>query len=102
MNLASLIRTIPDYPKPGILFRDITTLLKDSAGFNATVNALAVDPVTATTLYAGTPIGIYRSLNGGTLWLPLSATLLGVDVRAIAFDPATPNIMYAATDSGVY
>jgi adenine phosphoribosyltransferase len=41
MNLAALIRTIPDYPKPGILFRDITTLLKDSAGFAQTVNAIA-------------------------------------------------------------
>jgi adenine phosphoribosyltransferase len=41
MNLASLIRTIPDHPKPGILFRDITTLLKDSAGFSAAINALA-------------------------------------------------------------
>jgi len=41
MNLSALIRTIPDYPKPGILFRDITTLLKDAAGFTATVDALA-------------------------------------------------------------
>lgn len=41
MNLAALIRTIPDHPKPGILFRDITTLLKDSAGFSAAINALA-------------------------------------------------------------
>jgi adenine phosphoribosyltransferase len=41
MNLASLIRSIPDHPRPGILFRDITTLLKDSAGFTGTVNALA-------------------------------------------------------------
>jgi adenine phosphoribosyltransferase len=41
MNLEALIRTIPDYPKPGILFRDITTLLRDPAGFAATVNALA-------------------------------------------------------------
>ena len=40
-NLAALIRTIPDYPKPGILFRDITTLLKDPAGFTETVNGLA-------------------------------------------------------------
>ncbi len=30
MNLQSLIRTIPDYPKPGIQFRDITTLLRDA------------------------------------------------------------------------
>jgi adenine phosphoribosyltransferase len=33
MSLKSLIRTIPDYPKPGILFRDITTLLLDARGF---------------------------------------------------------------------
>lgn len=38
-DLASLIRTIPDYPKPGILFRDITTLLKDPAGFRRAVDA---------------------------------------------------------------
>jgi len=41
MNLTSLIRTIPDYPKPGIQFRDITTLLKDPIGLAQTVNELA-------------------------------------------------------------
>ncbi len=41
MNLQALIRTIPDYPKPGIMFRDITTLLGDPEGFNACVSALA-------------------------------------------------------------
>jgi len=40
-RIRTLIRTIPDHPKPGILFRDITTLLKDGAGFHATVEALA-------------------------------------------------------------
>jgi adenine phosphoribosyltransferase len=40
MSLETLIRTIPDYPKPGILFRDITTLLKDPAGFRQAVDAL--------------------------------------------------------------
>ena len=38
MNIKSLIRTIPDYPKPGIQFRDITTLLKDSQGLKLTVD----------------------------------------------------------------
>ncbi len=33
MNLKSLIRTIPDWPKPGIQFRDITTLVNDAEGF---------------------------------------------------------------------
>lgn len=41
MNISALIRTIPDYPKPGILFRDITTLIKDGAGFKATIDLLA-------------------------------------------------------------
>jgi len=41
MNLADAIRTIPDYPKPGIMFRDITTLLGDAAAFRETVDQLA-------------------------------------------------------------
>lgn len=40
IELASLVRTIPDYPKPGILFRDITTLLADAAGFRETIARL--------------------------------------------------------------
>lgn len=39
--LKALIRTVPDFPKPGILFYDITTLLKDRAGFAAMIDALA-------------------------------------------------------------
>ena len=31
--LKALVRTVPDFPKPGILFYDITTLLKDKTGF---------------------------------------------------------------------
>jgi len=41
MDLTAAIRTIPDYPKPGILFRDITTLLGDAAAFRAAVDQLA-------------------------------------------------------------
>lgn len=40
MNIQSLIRTIPDYPKAGIQFRDITTLIKDAQGFRATIDML--------------------------------------------------------------
>ena len=39
-DLKSLIRTIPDYPKPGIMFRDVTTLLRDAAGFRAAVEEM--------------------------------------------------------------
>ena len=40
-DLAALIRTIPDFPKPGIQFRDITTLLLDADGFAAAIDRLA-------------------------------------------------------------
>jgi adenine phosphoribosyltransferase len=40
MNLADAVRTIPDYPKPGILFRDITTLLADARAFRQAVDQL--------------------------------------------------------------
>jgi len=40
MPIKSLVRTIPNYPKPGIMFRDITTLLKDPVGFRLTVQEL--------------------------------------------------------------
>jgi adenine phosphoribosyltransferase len=39
-DLKSAIRTIPDYPKPGIQFRDITTLLGDARAFRRTVDEL--------------------------------------------------------------
>jgi adenine phosphoribosyltransferase len=41
LDLKSLVRTIPDYPKPGIMFRDVTTLLKHATGFKACIERLA-------------------------------------------------------------
>lgn len=40
-SLERLIRTIPDYPKPGIMFRDITTLLSDPRGFQQAIKRIA-------------------------------------------------------------
>ena len=40
MNLKNFIRSIPDYPKKGILFRDITTLIKDETAFAETINQI--------------------------------------------------------------
>jgi len=40
IDLKDLVRTIPDYPKPGIMFRDITTLLGHANGFRACVEQL--------------------------------------------------------------
>ena len=52
-DLAALIRTIPDYPKPGILFRDVSTLLLDGPGFRATIDRLAALVAPDTSLIAG-------------------------------------------------
>ncbi len=41
MDLKLLIREVPDFPKPGINFYDITTLLKDRLGLHATIDSLA-------------------------------------------------------------
>jgi len=41
-TLKSRIRNVPDFPKPGILFYDVTTLLKDADGFQLAVNEMAV------------------------------------------------------------
>lgn len=41
MDIKSLVRTIPDYPKEGIMFRDITTLLAHAEGFRTCLQALA-------------------------------------------------------------
>ena len=40
MNLKDFIRSIPDYPKKGILFRDITTLIKDEKAFTESINQM--------------------------------------------------------------
>jgi adenine phosphoribosyltransferase len=52
-DLKALIRTIPDFPKPGIQFRDITTLLLDAAGFAAAMERLAAQVDEKPDLVAG-------------------------------------------------
>ncbi len=46
MPIKSRIRTIPDYPKKGIMFRDITTLIKDPVGFRLVIDTLTQRYVT--------------------------------------------------------
>ena len=41
MDLKALIRSVPDFPKPGIVFRDITTLIKDGAALDEVATRLA-------------------------------------------------------------
>ncbi|HEX3939872.1 MAG TPA: adenine phosphoribosyltransferase [Acidobacteriaceae bacterium] len=63
--LKELIRTVSDFPKPGILFYDITTLLKDKKGFAILVDALAAH-------YIGEEIDL----------------VLGIEARGFIFGPA--------------
>ena len=49
MNLKDFIRSIPDYPKKGILFRDITTLIKDENAFSETINPVSYTHLTLPT-----------------------------------------------------
>ncbi len=64
-DLKSLIREVPDFPKPGILFYDITTLLKDKAGFARLIDAL-------TEHYIGCGVDL----------------VLGIEARGFIFGPA--------------
>ena len=62
-SLKALIREVPDFPKPGINFYDITTLLKDSAGFKTVIDSLAEE-------YRSVPIDVILGIEarglGGT------------------------------------
>ena len=45
--IESCIKTIPDYPKPGILFRDITSLVEHAQAFKATIDLLSSTTATS-------------------------------------------------------
>jgi adenine phosphoribosyltransferase len=66
LDLKKLVRTIPDHPKPGIMFRDITTLLKDASGFRACVERL-VEPYRAAGVEAVVAIEARGFILGGAV-----------------------------------
>ena len=72
MNLADAIRTIPDYPKPGILFRDITTLLGDARAFRQAVDEL-VQPLAGMKIDKVAGIEARGFILGGAVAHQLSA-----------------------------
>ncbi|WP_230481887.1 adenine phosphoribosyltransferase [Sphingomonas sp. Leaf21] len=73
-DLKALIRTIPDFPKPGIQFRDITTLLLDPGGFATTVARMAAATRGPVDLIAG--IEARGFLFAAALAVPLNAGVL--------------------------
>jgi adenine phosphoribosyltransferase len=73
-DLKALVRTIPDYPRPGIQFRDVTTLLLDARGFSAAVDRLAEGVRTPVALVAA--IEARGFLFGAALAVKLGCGLL--------------------------
>jgi adenine phosphoribosyltransferase len=72
MDLSKIIRTIPDYPKPGIMFRDITTLLADARGFRRAVDEL-VQPFAGSKIDKVAGIEARGFILGGAVAHQLSA-----------------------------
>jgi adenine phosphoribosyltransferase len=77
MSLADSIRTIADYPKPGILFRDITTLLIDARAFRRAVDEL-VQPFAGRKIDTVAGIEARGFILGGAVAHQLSAGFLPV------------------------
>ena len=71
-ELAAAIRSIPDYPKPGIIFRDITTLLGDARAFRRAVDEL-VQPYVGMKIDKIAGIEARGFILGGALAHQLSA-----------------------------
>jgi adenine phosphoribosyltransferase len=72
MDISRIIRSIPDYPKPGIVFRDITTLLGDARGFRRAVDEL-VQPFAGTKIDKVAGIEARGFILGGAVAHQLSA-----------------------------
>jgi len=70
---------------------------------NFSVAALAVDPGTPSTLYAGTAFGVFKSTSGGASWAPANSGLITFSVTSLAINPQNAGTLYAGTaGSGVF
>jgi adenine phosphoribosyltransferase len=86
-DLKALIRTIPDFPKPGIQFRDITTLLLDANGFAQSIARMAATTLGPIDLVAGIEArgfifaaALARPLNAGVLLIRKDGKLPGATI----------------------
>ena len=77
MPIKSMIRTIPDYPKPGIQFRDITTLLQDPEGLRLSVDGL-IEPYLGERVDKVAGIEARGLILGGPVALKLGAGFIPV------------------------
>jgi adenine phosphoribosyltransferase len=91
MDLKSLIRDVPDFPKPGIVFRDITTLLRDPAGLRYTIDCLA-EKLNVAGLNAECIVGMES--RGFIIGAPL-AYKLGIGFIPVRKSGKLPSLVYS-------
>ena len=77
MNIETLVRSIPDYPKAGVIFRDITTLLQHPGGFRKTIDNL-VQPFAGNQIDAVAGIEARGFILGGAIAHQLSVGFIAV------------------------
>src|SRR5918998_31894 len=90
-DLKATVRTIPDYPKPGILFRDITTLLVEARGFilgGAVAHQLAAGfvPIRKKGKLPHETVRIAYSLEYGIDEMEVHADAIGSEERVLLID----------------
>jgi adenine phosphoribosyltransferase len=85
-TLKQLIREIPDFPKPGILFYDITTLLKDKQGLKDTIDALKSH-------YEGAQVDVVIGVEArGFIFAPALAYALGAGFVPVRKPKKLPSV----------
>jgi adenine phosphoribosyltransferase len=86
-HLKQLIREVPDFPKPGISFYDITTLLKDKQGFRKTIDALQEH-------YRDTSIDVVVGIEArGYFFAPAMAHALGAGFVPVRKPKKLPSLV---------
>ncbi|MGI9074564.1 MAG: adenine phosphoribosyltransferase [Bryobacteraceae bacterium] len=86
-HLKQLIREIPDFPKPGVTFYDITTLLKDKQGFRQTIDALQEH-------YRQTPVDVVVGIEArGYFFAPAMAHALGAGFVPVRKPKKLPSLV---------
>ena len=86
-HLKQLIREVPDFPKPGINFYDITTLLKDKNGFKQTIDELQSH-------YLKTPVDVVVGIEArGYFFAPAMAHALGAGFVPVRKPKKLPHVI---------
>jgi len=65
--------------------------------YGGNINALAINPATPATLYAGTNSGVFKSTDSGSTWVAANTGLASLSIYALAINPSTPATLYAGT-----